>query len=380
MTSSLTQNEVFRYSRHLMIPEVGLAGQEKLKAASVLIIGAGGLGSPVALYLAAAGIGRIGLVDDDVVDASNLQRQIMHDSAHIGQLKTESGKERLLSLNPYIQVNAICDCFNEKTAVSIAEGYDVLVDCSDNFATRYLVNDLCVLSHRPDVYGAIYRFEGQVSVFDARQGPCYRCLFPEPPPPELSPNCSEAGVFGVLPGVIGSLQAAEVIKLVLSIGQPLYGKLLIYDALEGSFQTLKLSKQLTCRICGNSPDISSLSEIKLFCGDSELFSLNASEMISADELAAQLKIPNPPLLLDVRTPVEQQVSKIEGALLIPLEQLSSRLEELDKDRAIVVFCRTGTRSARALRILSKAGFLKVQNLTGGINAWAEHIKPDLFQY
>jgi sulfur-carrier protein adenylyltransferase/sulfurtransferase len=380
VSSQFTQDEVFRYSRHLMIPEVGLEGQQKLKASSVLIIGAGGLGSPVALYLAAAGIGRIGLVDDDVVDASNLQRQILHDSLQIGHLKVESGRSRLLALNPYIQVDAICDCFNEKTAAGIADGYDILVDCSDNFATRYLVNDLCVLTHRPDVYGAIYRFEGQVSVFDARRGPCYRCIFPEPPPPELSPSCAEAGVFGVLPGVIGSLQAAEVIKLALGIGEPLFGRLMIYDALDGAFQNLKMTKQKTCRVCGKEPSITTLTESGHFCGDSEILSLTDSEKISAVILAGQLKDSNPPILLDVRTPVEQQVSKIEGAISIPLEQLSDRLDELDKNHDIVVFCRTGTRSARALHILTKSGFIHVRNLIGGINAWAENVDKGLFQY
>lgn len=380
MTSPITQDEIFRYSRHLMIPEVGLLGQQKLKAVSVLIIGTGGLGSPVALYLAAAGVGRIGLVDDDVVEASNLQRQILHDSLHIDRLKAESGRERLLALNPFIQVDAISDCFNEKTAGTIAAGYNILVDCSDNFATRYLVNDLCVLTHRPDVYGAVYRFEGQVSVFDARQGPCYRCLFPEPPPPELSPGCSETGVFGVLPGVIGSLQAAEVIKLALGIGRPLFGQLMVYDALAGSFQTIKLVKQPTCQVCGENPVITSLSESGHFCGDEENLLLLASEKISAKELAKLLQNPNPPILLDVRNPVEQQVSKIDGAISIPLEQLGSRMEELDKNQSLVVFCRTGTRSARALRMLTKAGFTRVKNLVGGINAWADQVNPDLFRY
>jgi len=304
----------------------------------------------------------------------------MHDSLHIGHLKVESGRERLLGLNPYIQVNAICDCFNDKTAAGIADGYDLLVDCSDNFTTRYLINDLCVLTHRPDVYGAIYRFEGQVSVFDARQGPCYRCVFPEPPPPDLSPSCSEVGVFGVLPGVVGCLQATEVIKLALGIGQPLFGRLMIYDALEGSFQNLKISKQKTCRICGKDPSITTLNESGHFCGDKEILSLAASEKVSATRLAFLLKSDNPPILIDVRTPVEQQVSRIEGAISIPLEQLGNRLGELNKNKNIVVFCRTGTRSARALRVLTKAGFKHVKNLVGGINAWADHVEKGLFQY
>ncbi len=363
-----------------MIPEVGLEGQRKLKAASVLIIGAGGLGSPVGLYLAAAGVGRIGLVDDDVIEASNLQRQVMHDSLHIGQLKAESGRERLLALNPFIQVDAFDDCFNEKTATEIAASYDILVDCSDNFSTRYLINDLCVLTGRPDVYGAIYRFEGQVSVLDARYGSCYRCIFPEPPPPELSPSCSEAGVFGVLPGVIGSLQATEVLKLALGIGSPLYGQMMIYDALDASFETVKLPKQPECMVCGKTPTITTLVDSKRFCADEELIVLAANEKISPKELAELLDQPNPPVLVDVRTPIEQQVSVIKGAISIPLEQLSSHLAELDTQRETILFCRTGRRSARAVLLLRNAGFAQVKNLVGGINAWVEQIRPDLFQY
>ena len=380
VTINFSQEELFRYSRHLMIPEVGLEGQRKLKASSVLIIGAGGLGSPVGLYLAAAGVGRIGLVDDDVIEASNLQRQIMHDSLHIGQLKAESGRERLLALNPFVQVDAFDDCFNEKTANEIAAGYDILVDCSDNFSTRYLINDLCVLTSRPDVYGAVYRFEGQVSVLDARYGPCYRCIFPEPPPPELSPSCSEAGVFGVLPGVIGSLQATEVLKLALGIGSPLYGQMMIYDALDASFQTIKMPKQPECMVCGKAPTITSLVDSKRFCADEDLIVLDASEKISPKELVELLDQPNPPVLVDVRTPIEQQVSVIEGAISIPLEQLSSRLAELDSQRETIVFCRTGRRSARAVQVLRNAGFAHVRNLVGGINAWVQQIRPDLFQY
>lgn len=255
MTNEVSQDEIFRYSRNLVLPKVGLEGQKKLKATSVLIIGAGGLCSPVALYLAAIGIGKIGLVDDDVVEVSNLQRQILHDTPHLGQPKVLSGQERLLALNPTIHVEAIQDRFNGQTGEKIAEGYDILVDCSDNFPTRYLINDLCVLTKRPDVYGAVYRFEGELSVFDARFGSCYRCMFPTPPPAEFSPSCAEAGVFGILPGVIGTLQAAEVLKLALNIGQPLYGKLMVYDALSSTFRVLNVPKQSTCRICSSSPTI-----------------------------------------------------------------------------------------------------------------------------
>lgn len=380
MVEPLSQQEVFRYSRHLLIPEVGLEGQRKLKSTSVLIIGAGGLGSPVALYLAAAGIGHIGLVDDDVVDASNLQRQVMHDTPHLGQPKVESARERLTALNPFIQVDAIYDCFNHQTAEKIAAGYDILVDCTDNFSTRYLINDLCVLTGRPDIYGAIFRFEGQVSVFDARRGPCYRCIFPEPPPPELAPSCSEAGVLGVVPGVIGSLQATEAIKVALGIGTPLYGKLVLYDGLDESFQTLKLPKQPECPVCGQHPEITSLEESGHFCQDEEFIPILDAEKISPLELNTMMKSSTPPVLIDVRTPVEQQVSRIPGAVSIPYEQLGNHLDELDRDQTIVVFCRVGKRSARALKLLREAGFKQVKNLTGGINAWVEQVSPHSFQY
>ena len=378
--NQLTQEEVSRYSRHLMIPQVGLEGQKKLKATSVLIVGAGGLGSPVSLYLAAAGIGRIGLVDNDVVDSSNLQRQILHDTPHAGKPKVISGQERLNALNPYVEVETFCECFNEQTAERIASGYDILVDCTDNFSTRYLINDLCVLTQRPDVYGAIFRFEGQVSVFDARYGPCYRCMFPEPPPPEISPSCAEAGVFGILPGVIGTLQATEVIKLALRIGQPLFGSLLVYDALDASFQKLKLMKQPACRVCGKSRVSKHLVETSQFCKDDSLISLSSYETISPQELAARLSQPNPPLLVDVRNPIEQEVSTIQGSTLIPLDQLIENLDQLDKTREIVVFCRTGKRSARALLLLKRNGFTRVRNLSGGINAWVGQIDSSQFQY
>ena len=379
MVNNLTQDEIYRYSRHLIIPEVGLEGQKKLKATSVLIIGAGGLGSPVALYLAAAGIGKLGLVDDDVVDVSNLQRQVMHDTLHEGQPKVFSGRERLQAINPTIQVDAILDCFNGKNAEIIAKDYDILVDCSDNFSTRYLINDLCVLTKRPDVYGAIYRFEGQVSVFDARFGPCYRCVFPDPPPPELSPSCSDAGVFGVLPGVIGTLQATEVIKLALGIGQPLYGKLMIYDALASSFQTLQIPKSPQCRVCAPGAIIDKLEISGHFCAD-EFFTLSREEMISAVDLKDRLRSLNPPLLVDVRNPVEHQVSCIAEARLVPFDQLLEELKDVPHDREIVVFCRNGKRSARALSLLRAQGFTHVKNLTGGINSWVEEIDPQQYKY
>jgi sulfur-carrier protein adenylyltransferase/sulfurtransferase len=379
MTPQLSQDELFRYSRHLIMPQVGLEGQKKLKGASVLIIGTGGLGSPVALYLAAAGIGRIGLVDDDSVEISNLQRQILHDTLHEGQPKVVSGQERLLALNPSIHVEAILDCFNARSAQKIAEGYDILVDCSDNFATRYLVNDLCVLTHRPDVYGAVYRFEGQVSVFDARYGACYRCAFPEPPPPEFSHGCDETGILGVLPGVIGTLQAAEVLKLALNIGQPLYGKLLVYDALSVSFQTIKVAKQDPCKVCGMHPVLTSLDSFEHFCPD-DLVSLTADELISPSDLKVRLSQANLPMLVDVRNLVEQQVSSIPGAIHIPMEKLAEGMKTVEKDREIILFCRNGRRSARAVMQLKARGFSKAKSLAGGINAWVDEIGPKQFKY
>lgn len=379
MTPQFTQDEFFRYSRHLIMPQVGLEGQKKLKGTSVLIIGAGGLGSPVALYLAAAGIGRIGLVDDDAVEISNLQRQILHDTPHEGQPKVASGQERLLALNPTIQVEAILDCFNARSAQKIAEGYDILVDCSDNFATRYLVNDLCVLTHRADVYGAVYRFEGQVSVFDARFGACYRCAFPEPPPAEFSPGCDETGILGVLPGVIGTLQAAEVIKLALNIGQPLFGRLLVYDALSVTFQTIKAAKRDTCKVCGEHPIVTTLESSDQICPDNAL-SLAPEELISPVNLKERLSGDNPPLLVDVRNLVEQQISVIPSAIHLPPEKLVEGLKSIEKNREIVLFCRTGRRSARSVIQLKARGFRRVKSLAGGINSWVDAVDQEQFKY
>lgn len=384
MPAELSQEEILRYSRHLLIPEVGLEGQRKLKSAAVLVVGAGGLGSPVALYLAAAGIGRIGLVDYDAVETSNLQRQVIHATSRLGQSKAESARERMLDLNPHIQVDTYLDWFTAESAEEIASGYDILVDCTDNFPTRYLVNDLCALTGRPDVFGSIFRFEGQASVFDASRGPCYRCLFPEPPPPGLAPTCADGGVFGVLPGTIGTIQAAEVIKLVLEIGEPLIGKLLLYDALDMTFQKIKLRKNPRCRLCGPSPEITHLIDYEEFCGvpaDNHALDLLPQQFqMSAMELAARLHSEAPPFLLDVREPVEQQVSQMTGARLIPLGELAVRLDELERQAEIVVFCRTGTRSARAVQLLAAAGFQRVKNLRGGINAWAAEIEPGVLRY
>ncbi len=381
MLPELSHKEIHRYSRHLLIPDVGLEGQQKLKAASVLIIGTGGLGSPVALYLAAAGVGRIGLVDYDLVAFSNLQRQIIHGESRLGDLKVESARDRLLDLNSEIQVDIYNEFITSENAFEIAEPYDLIIDGTDNFPTRYLVNDLCVLTGKPNVYGSIFRFDGQASVFFAEQGPCYRCLFPEPPPPGLVPSCAEGGVLGVLPGTIGSIQAAEALKLILGIGEPLIGRLLLYDALDMSFQTVKLKKNPGCRICGENPEITELIDYEAFCGmpahDHDAGSAGEDWDITAGDLAAQLNEGIDLRLIDVREPHEQEISNLDGSELIPLGQFASRLSELDSTQEIVLFCKSGTRSTRALEILVSAGFKKVKNLKHGINAWALEVDPSL---
>lgn len=377
----LTRDEILRYSRHLLIPEVGLEGQQKLKATSVLIIGAGGLGSPAALYLAAAGVGRIGLVDYDVVDESNLQRQVIHGTEAIGKLKVENAKRRLLDINPLIQVDAYNEVFTSANAMRIAKEYDVLLDGTDNFPTRYLSNDVCVFLGKPNVYGSIYRFDGQASVFYAKEGPCYRCLFPEPPPPGLVPSCAEGGVLGVLPAVIGSLQATEALKLLLGIGDPLIGRLLLYNALDMSFDFIKLKKNPNCRVCGPNADVTELVDYEAFCGlpshDRADDSASADWDISARDLQTRLARDPNLLLLDVREPHELRISSIRDSVNIPLGQLTARLSELDTAREMVVFCKSGTRSRRALDLLVGAGFKKVKNLHGGINAWARDVDASL---
>ncbi|HEY5901701.1 MAG TPA: molybdopterin-synthase adenylyltransferase MoeB [Anaerolineales bacterium] len=383
MLPGLTRDEILRYSRHLLIPEVGLEGQRKLKGSSALVIGTGGLGSPVALYLAAAGVGRIGLVDYDVVDSSNLQRQVIHGTSTIGKLKVESAKARLLDLNPDVEVETYNEPFTSENAMRIARSYDILIDGTDNFPTRYLTNDVSVFLGKPIVYGSIFRFDGQVSVFDARTGPCYRCLFPEPPPPGLVPSCAEGGVLGVLPGTIGTLQATEALKVLLGIGEPLIGKLLLYNALDMSFDFVKLKKNPHCRVCGPEADVKELIDYEEFCGvpghDHEEGSAGAGWDITAPELAERVKS-NHLKLLDVREPHELQISALEGAVNIPLGQLAAHLSELDSAEDMVVFCKGGTRSARALELLVSAGFKKVKNLKGGINAWAQEVDPSLPLY
>ncbi len=379
MLPELSREEILRYSRHLLVPEVGLEGQRKLKAASVLVIGTGGLGSPVALYLAAAGVGRIGLVDYDVVDRTNLQRQVIHGTSTVGKLKVASAKRRLADLNPDIQVDVYNEVFTSANAMQIAAPYDLLVDGSDNFPTRYLTNDLCVLTGKPNVYGSVYRFEGQVSVFDARRGPCYRCLFPEPPPPGLVPTCAESGVLGILPGTIGTLQATEALKLILGVGEPLIGKLLLYNADDMSFEHVRLRKNPNCKVCGEHPSVTELIDYEAFCGvpgrEVEDGSAGIEWDITPIELEAQLKANEPLTLVDVREPHELEISHIPGTHNIPLGQLAMRSGELDPQADIVLICKAGVRSTRALHILLGAGFRKLHNLKGGLNAWAREIDP-----
>lgn len=384
MLLELSRAEILRYSRHLLIPEVGLDGQRKLKSASVLVVGMGGLGSPVALYLAAAGVGHIGLVDYDVLEESNLQRQIIHGTSRVGTLKVESARARLLDLNPSIQVEVFNEPFTSANAMRIAESFDFIVDGTDNFPTRYLINDLCVLSGKPDIYGAIYRFDGQASVFFAQQGPCYRCLFPEPPPPGMVPSCADAGVLGILPGTIGTIQATETIKLILGIGSSLVGRLLLYNALDMSFEYVKLKKNPACKVCGPHPEITGLIDYLEFCGvpglDHPEPATAAEWNISALQLAERLKRGDKIHLIDVREPHELAISHIDGAQNMPLGMLAAHLGELDSAQEIVLFCKSGNRSARALELLLSAGFRKVKNLQGGINSWALEVDQSLPLY
>ena len=381
MLPQLSHEEIHRYSRHLLIPEVGLEGQQKLKAASVLVIGTGGLGSPIALYLAAAGVGRIGLVDFDVVDYSNLQRQIIHGMSTLDDLKVESARHRMLDVNPDIEVDVYNEAFTSENAFRIAEPYDIIIDGTDNFPTRYLSNDLAVLTGKPNIYGSIFRFDGQVSVFDAKQGPCYRCIFPEPPPPGLVPSCAEGGVLGVLPGTVGTLQATEAIKLILGIGEPLIGKLLLYNALDMTFDFVNLRKNPNCKVCGPNPEVTELIDYEEFCGtpmhDHDAGSAGDDWDITATELNEWFQSGRKFRLIDVREPHELAISQIAGAEVLPMGQLASRMHELDSAEEIVVMCKVGTRSVRAVDILYSAGFRKIKNLKGGINAWARAVDTSL---
>ncbi len=384
MEYDLSREELLRYSRHLMIPEVGLEGQRKLKASSVLIVGTGGLGSPIALYLAAAGVGRIGLVDYDRVESSNLQRQVIHSQDSVGELKVESARRRLQGLNPLIQIDPIDSVMNSTNAREIAEDYQILVDGTDNFPTRYLLNDLGVFTGKPFVYGSVFRFEGQAAVFDSRSGACYRCLFAEPPDPVMVLSCGEGGVFGVMPGIIGTIQATETIKLILGIGETLVGKLLLVDALESSFQKVALQKDPDCMVCGTKPVIHDLIDYEEFCASPAVTSpgggLAPEKLITPEKLSEQIKEGNPPKLIDVRNPVELAVSTFPGADSIPIEKLPQYFSMWNRDQEMVFICRTGLRSARALKMAEAKGFTHVRCLQGGINAWAVEINPKIRQY
>lgn len=378
----LNPGEIRRYGRHLVLPEVGIEGQQRLKAASALVIGAGGLGSPIALYLAAAGVGRLGLVDFDVVDETNLQRQIAHGTAAIGQSKLRSLVARLTDLNPNVVLEPHELRLDRTNALELLARYDVILDGTDNFATRYLVNDACVLLGKPNCYGSILRFEGQASVFDARVGPCYRCLFPEPPAAGVVPSCAEAGVLGVLPGVIGAIQANEAIKLMLGIGEPLIGRLLLYDALETRFRELVLRKDPGCPVCGESPRIRELEDYEVVCGTST--PAPEARLVNSDLTVQQLNAlreADPSLqLLDVREPQEWAINRIEGAIHIPMRTVPARAGELDPARPLVIYCHHGTRSALVQDHLRKQGFADVRNLTGGIDAWSREIDSAVPRY
>jgi adenylyltransferase/sulfurtransferase len=394
----LSNDEIARYSRHLILPEVGMEGQQKLKAAKVLCVGTGGLGAPLALYLAAAGVGTIGLVDFDTVDASNLQRQIIHSSATVGKLKVDSAEIMLKGLNPHLNVIKHNTMLTSANALDILKDYDVIADGTDNFQTRYLVNDACVLLGKPNAYASIYRFEGQASVFGTKEGPCYRCLYPEPPPPGLVPSCAEGGVLGILPGLLGVIQATETIKLILGIGEPLIGRLLLVDALGMSFRTLKLRKNPECPVCGANPTVTELIDYDQFCGIEKPTSVGPLEVardkavgdhpivdgipqITVDELKRKLDGKEDIFVLDVREPHEYLIANL-GAPQIPVGEVERRIGELaaQKNREVIVHCRSGARSQKAALVLKQAGFTNVSNLTGGILAWADKIDPSMPKY
>lgn len=376
MAGPLSREEIARYSRHLLLPEVSAAGQARLKAGSVLVVGAGGLGSPAALYLAAAGVGRLGLVDFDVVDASNLQRQVLYDASSVGRPKLEVARERLSALNPHVDVVLFPERLARENALRILGEFDVVLDGTDNFATRYLTNDACFLLGRPNVYGSIYRFEGQVSVFQRGKGPCYRCLYPSPPEPGLVPSCAEGGVLGVLPGVVGALQATEALKFLLGIGRSLAGRLLLYDALSLAFREVALPRDPACPLCGDAPSITELVDYDAFCGPGAAVLPGGAEVTPADVQAWRTK-GEPFQLLDVREPEEAAIAAIGGSVLVPLGSLTARLDEVDRTRPVVVYCRSGVRSAHAVDLLRKAGFDRSFNLAGGILAWARDVDPTL---
>jgi adenylyltransferase/sulfurtransferase len=379
--AELSNDEILRYSRHLIMPEVGMEGQLKLKQAKVLCVGTGGLGSPLALYLAAAGIGTLGIVDFDVVDLTNLQRQIIHGTGDVGRKKLDSAADRIAAINPYVDVRKFETRLTSANALQLFRDFDIVVDGTDNFPTRYLVNDACVLTGKPNVCGSIFRFEGQASVFATENGPCYRCLYPEPPPPGLVPSCAEGGVLGILPGLVGIIQATETIKLILGSGEPLIGRLLLVDALAMRFRELKLRKNPECPVCGDSPTIKQLIDYEQFCGIRGEEKPVAATMLdmTPEELKQRLDAGDELFVLDVREPHEYQICNL-GGHLIPLNDLPKRVSELDSNREIVVHCKMGGRSAKAVDFLKQAGFGKVHNLAGGINAWAERVDPKMPKY
>jgi sulfur-carrier protein adenylyltransferase/sulfurtransferase len=384
---ALSNDEVKRYSRHLIMPEVGVEGQEKLKKGSVLCVGAGGLGSPAALYLAAAGVGTIGIVDFDVVDFSNLQRQVIHSTPDVGRSKLASAKDRLLALNPHINIETYETALSSKNALDLFKPYDVILDGTDNFPTRYLTNDACVILGKPNAYGSIFRFEGQASVFATKGGPCYRCLYPEPPPPGLVPSCAEGGVLGVLPGVIGTIQATEAIKLIMGIGEPLIGRFLIYDALRMKFRELKLKKDPDCPVCGTNPTVTELIDYEQFCGvapaatEVAVSTSNSNETeTDVKELKRKIDAKEDFFLLDVREPNEYQIGKIPGSTLIPLGEVPQRVSEIPRDKEIIVHCKMGGRSAKAAAYLREQGYTNVKNLKGGILDWSDKIDPSVPKY
>ena len=382
----LSNAEVARYSRHLIMPEVGMDGQLKLKAASVLCIGAGGLGSPVAMYLAAAGVGRLGIVDFDVVDYSNLQRQVIHGTPDVGRSKLDSARDTLSAINPEVRIETHEVALSSSNALDVLGGYDVIVDGTDNFPTRYLVNDACVLLGKPNAYGSIFRFEGQASVFAAKDGPCYRCLYPEPPPPGLVPSCAEGGVLGILPGVVGTIQATETVKLIMGVGEPLVGRFLVYDALRMRFRELKLRKDPDCPVCGDHPTVTGLIDYEQFCGITQAPESPASDAVdraadaTVEQLKARIDSRDGVFILDVREPQEHRICAIPGSTLIPLGDLPSRLHELQGRGEMIVHCKSGARSAKAVKLLREAGFAQAKNLRGGILRWIDAVDPSLPKY
>jgi sulfur-carrier protein adenylyltransferase/sulfurtransferase len=382
--ATLSKDEILRYSRHLIMPEVGMEGQLKLKNAKVLLIGTGGLGAPLGLYLAAAGIGRIGLVDFDVVDFTNLQRQVIHGTSDVGRKKLDSAADRMHEINPFVQIDKYEVALSSENALDILKDYDIVVDGTDNFPTRYLTNDACVLLKKPNVYGSIFRFEGQATVFAYEGGPCYRCLYPEPPPPGLVPSCAEGGVLGILPGMIGIVQATETVKLILGKGEPLVGRLLLYDALAMRFRELKLRKNPDCPVCGTHPTVTKLIDYQQFCGIPHQETKPVAESneweIDAVELKAKMDRGDKFVLIDVREPHEYQICRIPGSRLIPLGEIPKRVNELNSADDIVVHCKMGGRSAKAVEFLKQSGFRKVKNMKGGILAWSDKVDPSVPKY